>query len=96
VANRPGNKIKPEQVQLAEIGFRTVTTPGTAGRPAAYSGICNTAADATPEQDESLMLTGDENLIEVNAVVQYAVGSPTDFLLRLRPGGPDRAAAETS
>ncbi len=77
-------KIKPHQVQVAEIGFRTLspgsTSSGTA-EPAAYEwNLQHRGGRYERRADEALMLTGDENLIEVNAVAQYAVGSPDDFL----------------
>ena len=38
----------------------------------------------TPINEESLMLTGDENIVEVQMVVQYRVADPTRYLFRLR------------
>ena len=38
--------------------------------------------------DESLMLTGDENIVDVNFVVQWYVGDAADFLFNVR--SPDR------
>jgi membrane protease subunit HflK len=54
------------QVYREEIGFRTIDP----GPPARYS--------AKPK--ESLMLTGDENIIDVEMVVQYRVSSVVDAL----------------
>ena len=34
--------------------------------------------------DESLMLTGDENIVEVRMVVQYRVKNPSNYLFRIR------------
>jgi HflK protein len=43
------------------------------------------------------MLTGDENLIEINAVVQYAIGSPDDYLFSgADPHGLIRTSAEAA
>lgn len=39
--------------------------------------------------EEALMLTGDENIVEVHMVVQYRVKDPTKFLFRLR--NPERS-----
>ena len=40
-------------------------------------------------QEEALMLTGDENIVEAQIVVQYRVADPAKFLFRLR--GPEVA-----
>jgi Cu+-exporting ATPase len=73
-------KLKPNQIQVAEIGFRTVEQ-ATQPEPAAYEwNIQHRTGRYEKKQEEALMLTGDENLIEVNAVVQYTVGSPDDYL----------------
>jgi membrane protease subunit HflK len=54
------------QVYREEIGFRTIDP----GPPARYS----------PKPKESLMLTGDENIVDVEMVVQYRVSSVVDAL----------------
>ena len=47
--------------------------------------------------EEALMLTGDENIVEVQMVVQYRVSDPTKFLFRLRePEASLRVAAEVA
>jgi len=38
----------------------------------------------TQINEEALMLTGDENIVEVQMVVQYRVADPTRYLFRLR------------
>ena len=69
---------------MAELGFRTVSLQSTqtaTAEPAAYEwNLQHRGGRYERNADEALMLTGDENLIEVNAVVQYAVGAPDDFL----------------
>lgn len=73
-------KLKPQQIQVAELGFRTLTD-ATATEPAAYEwNLQHRNGRYEKQTEESLLLTGDENLIEVNAVVQFAVGSPDEFL----------------
>lgn len=64
----------PAQQRLLkeEFGFRTTAVGG----PSAYSG-----ADFG---DESLMLTGDLNIIEVTWVVQYRISDPQKFLFNVR------------
>jgi Cu+-exporting ATPase len=90
-------KLKPQQVQVAEIGFRTATeTSAATAEPAAYEwNLQHRSGRYEKKLDESLMLTGDENLIEVNAVVQYAVSSPDDYLFATTdPPNVVRTAAE--
>jgi HflK protein len=49
------------------------------------------------QPEESLMLAGDENLIEVNAVVQYAVASPDKYLFETTdPANVVRVASESA
>lgn len=78
--------LKPQHLQVVEIGFRTLGTeqsPSQAptSEPAAYEwNTQHRTGRYEKKQDEALILTGDENLIEVNAVVQYAVQSADSFL----------------
>lgn len=61
---------KVTEVQRVEIGFRTIDP----GSPARYADVAS----------ESLMLTGDENIIDIDLVVQYRIADPTKFLFRVR------------
>ncbi|HLA40068.1 MAG TPA: FtsH protease activity modulator HflK [Candidatus Glassbacteria bacterium] len=58
------------EVKRVEIGFRTVY----AGPPARYEQI--------PE--ESLMLTGDENIVDINLIVQFKIKDPAAYLFEVR------------
>jgi membrane protease subunit HflK len=60
------------RVLKEEFGFRT----SEAGRRTQYS-----RRDYTPE---SLMLTGDLNVIDVQWIVQYRIGDPEHFLFKMR------------
>jgi membrane protease subunit HflK len=64
------NKVKVEQVRRIEIGFRTISS----GPPARYRFV--------PE--ESLMLTGDEQIVDAQIIVQYQVKDPEDFLFNVK------------
>jgi len=71
-------------VRSAEIGYRTVTQ---------RSG--NTVVQRVPA--EALMLTGDENIVEVQLFVQYIVQDPVKYLFRARdPEATLAAAAEVA
>ncbi|MGH9831986.1 MAG: FtsH protease activity modulator HflK, partial [Blastocatellia bacterium] len=96
-------KLKPNRVQVAEIGFRTLTAaPGadqtSTAEPAAYEwNLQHRSGRYEKKTEESLMLTGDENLIEVNAVAQYAVASPDQYLFATTdPANIVRVASESA
>jgi Cu+-exporting ATPase len=78
------SKLKPNRVQVAEIGFRTVPSASSqtsVTEPAAYEwNLQHRSGRYEKRPDESLMLTGDENLIEVNAVVQYSIAASDKYL----------------
>ena len=66
--------VATERVLKQEFGFRTEGT--RAGERSTYS--------SEQFEDESLMLTGDLNMIDVEWVVQYRVADPIKFLYRMR------------
>jgi len=77
------DKVNIATVRRAEIGFRN----GDAGSPG--------TTERVPE--EALMLTGDENIVEAQLVVQYVVQNPSDFLFKVKdPEQTLRAAAEVA
>jgi membrane protease subunit HflK len=65
------------RVLKEEFGFRTAA----AGRRTDYS--------VAPLKEESLMLTGDLNVIDVQWIVQYRIEDPIRFLFRVRDTQPD-------
>ncbi|MCA1791627.1 MAG: protease modulator HflK [Thioalkalivibrio sp.] len=66
--------VATERVLKQEFGFRSEGTQD--GGRTAYS--------AGDFEDESLMLTGDLNMIEVEWVVQYRIADPIKFLYEMR------------
>ena len=80
------NKVKIKQVRRIEIGFRTINL----GPPAQYRFV----------PAESLMLTGDEQIIDAQIIVQYKVEEPKKFLFNVRdlesPRGALMDAAEVA
>jgi membrane protease subunit HflK len=75
------------QIRKEEFGFRTVSI----GPPARY----------VDEDSEALMVTGDENIVKLQFIVQYriqqTVEGPTDFLFNVRdPEKTVRDAAEAT
>ncbi len=76
-------KPKVTQVRRVEVGFRTVA----AGPPARFQRV----------PAEALMLTGDENIVSCEFIVQYRVSDAQQFLFRVRdPDAAVRAASEAS
>lgn len=73
--------VNTRAVRSAEIGYRTVSQR-QGGR----------ITQRVPE--EALMLTGDENIIEVQLFVQYIVQDPVKFLFRAR--NPEETLAATA
>jgi membrane protease subunit HflK len=61
---------KVTQVQRLELGFRTIDP----GPPAQYADVAS----------ESLMLTGDENIIDIDLVIQYRIDDPARYLFKVR------------
>jgi membrane protease subunit HflK len=80
------DKPKIQQVRRLEIGFETISP----GPPARYK--------FHPE--ESLMLTGDEQIIDAQIIVQYKIKDPADYLFNVRglegPQGTIKDAAEVA
>ncbi len=66
------NVLKPEvtKVHRIEVGFKTIDP----GPPARYTSI----------EKESLMLTGDENIVAVEFIVQFKIREPIEFLFNVR------------
>ncbi|MHC4122812.1 MAG: FtsH protease activity modulator HflK [Planctomycetota bacterium] len=64
------NKVKVKQVRRLEVGFRTINP----GPPAIYRDM----------PKESLMLTGDEQIIDAQMIVQYQVDDPAKFLFNVK------------
>jgi membrane protease subunit HflK len=63
---------KVSQVQRVEIGFRGAGEPGS---------LSETQFRQVPE--EALMLTGDENIISVQSIVQYQIKDAEDYLFNI-------------
>lgn len=66
-------KVATERVLKQEFGFRTLDTSGERSRYAANDFL-----------DESLMLSGDLNIIQVEWVVQYRIADPIKYLYAMR------------
>src|SRR5262249_15659907 len=91
------NRIQAHKVRTVEIGFRSNSSaPDT--EPAAYEwNVQHRSGRFQRKPEESLMLTGDQNMVWVNAIVHYNLARPDDFLFRQLDGDTTvRAAAESA
>ncbi len=89
-------RIQARRVRVVEIGFRSTTSsPDT--EPAAYEwNVQHRSGRFQRKPEEALMLSGDQNMIELNATVHYSLARPDDFLFRQLDGEATiRAAAES-
>ncbi len=75
-------RIRAKQVRVIEIGFRT--SPATTfSEPPAYEwNLQHRDGRIQLRDEETLMLTGDQNMIEMTAVVHYEIERPDDYLFR--------------
>jgi membrane protease subunit HflK len=76
-------KPKVTRINRVEVGFRE-TTGGRQGR-------------ATELPEESLMLTGDENIVDINFIVLWVIKDAKDYVFNIRnPDGTVKSAAESA
>jgi len=73
-------KPKVTQVRRFEVGVRTVSP----GPPPRYQDL----------PDEALMLTGDENIVNIQFIVQYLIKDPKDYLFNV--DDPDKTIKDAS
>jgi len=94
-------RIRPDEVRMVEVGFRTLSEEQSKriGRPTGATG--NTWASGHGDEiarvtDEAVMITGDDDLVEVLATVRYHVVDPRQFLFGVRDADAlVRASAES-
>ncbi len=78
---------KVTQVRRFEIGYRTIQASSAIGAEPQYRIV--------PE--ESHMLTGDENIVDVQFIVQYQLNDPVKFLFNIQmPDASVKSAAEAA
>jgi HflK protein len=79
-------RVEARRIRVVEIGFRSnASSPGA--EPAAYEwNVQHRAGRFQRKPEESLMLAGDQNMMEVNAVVHYRLSRPDQFLLHQLSG----------
>ena len=76
-------RVRAQRVRVVEIGFRSNASGNGVGEPAAYEwNVQHRSGRFQNMPEESLMLTGDQNMIELYATVHYIPEHPDDFLFR--------------
>jgi membrane protease subunit HflK len=76
------SRIPVDKVQRVELGFRTLGR--AAGSARAYQWESRHQTGSYEKRlDESLVFTGDENIIDINTVIQYRVRDPMKYILNL-------------
>ena len=72
-------KIQTKEIKRLEIGFRTRDT--FKGEPSAYLWeTLHKQGRYEKHYEEALMLTGDQNIVDVNTVIHYRITNPVDYL----------------
>jgi Cu+-exporting ATPase len=88
-------RIQAKQIRTVEIGFRSAAAKADSEPPAYEWNVQHRSGRFQSRPEESLMLAGDQNMMEVNAVVHYRLSRPDEFLLRQLDGEATvRTAAE--
>jgi Cu+-exporting ATPase len=88
-------RVKPRRVYTVEVGFRTQPDAGAVPAPRTWSSPHGgDGVQRMPE--EAVMITGDGNLLEVQASVRYTIARPRVYLFGVSdPEGLLRNAAES-
>ncbi len=90
-------RIQASRVRSVEIGFRSNRTSAAGAEPSSYEwNVQHRAGRFVARAEEALALTGDQNLVELNAAVHYNVIDPETFLFQqLDAEATVRVAAES-
>jgi Cu+-exporting ATPase len=87
-------RLKPDSIHSVEVGFRSV--PGNPSQLVTLDWASTHGGNIRRIEDEAVMITGDGNLVEVQATVRYTIRSPRVYLFEVRePDEVLRAAAES-
>ena len=76
-------RVEARRVRVVEIGFRSIAGVTQEFEPAAYEwNVQHRAGRFQRRPEEALMLSGDQNMTELTAIVHYRLARPEDFLFR--------------
>jgi Cu+-exporting ATPase len=85
-------KLQPDRVDSVEVGFRATGDPAEA----ALTWSSTHGGSVQRNENEAVILTGDGNLVELQATVRYTIRDPHVYLFEVRePKEVLRAAAES-
>jgi regulator of protease activity HflC (stomatin/prohibitin superfamily) len=95
--------VQPDRVRIVEIGFRSAGLPGrrkafAAGTLGGDWASAHRGEGIARREDEAVMVTGDGNLVELQATVRYTISRPDLYTFMFEVRDPDetiRAAAES-
>jgi P-type Cu+ transporter len=92
-------RVQPDRVRIVEIGFRSpVGKPIPVGALGGDWASAHRGEGISRREEEAVMITGDGNLVELQATVRYTISRPHlyTFLFEVRdPDDTIRAAAES-
>ncbi len=91
-------RVRPRRLRTLEVGFRTLATRGgrTGGDAETGSWASLHGEDIVRYPDESVMITGDGNLVELLATVHYSIADVGTYLFEVNdPEAVLREAAES-
>ena len=90
-------RVKAKQVKVLEVGFRVSEGAGFIEPPAYEWNVQHRGGRMEFKPEESLMLTGDQNMVEIHVVVHYDLDEPGDFVFEQFDAQTTlRVAAESS
>ena len=79
-------RVRPDEVRSVEIGFRS--DPKAAGLPGGMAWSSPHGGEGLRRiPDEAVMITGDGNLLELQATVRYTIAKPRVYLFEV--GDPE-------
>ncbi len=90
-------RIQARRTRVLEFGYRS-TADANESEPAAYEwNVQHRGGRFQRKPEEALVLTGDQNMMEVNAAIHYRLARPDEFLFGLADGEATvRVAAESA
>jgi HflK protein len=72
-------RLKPDQVRTVEIGFRSLRKAEAVPQALTWASG-HQGAGLVPQREEAVMITGDGNLVELQATVRYVIADPRTYL----------------
>jgi HflK protein len=77
-------RVEPDRIRTVDVGYRRQSEDAGGSGGAFEWDVRHTEGPVQQVIDESLMLTGDENLVETYGVVEYSISDPARYLFGAR------------